>query len=266
MGLKAILRNLVPLRFQVPVKYRFNAFGGRLEPELEILRLLIDADEHVIDVGGNRGTYAYKLYKLGARVEVFEPNGVCAEILNAWAAGKPTVTVHPVALSNSAGSAVLHVPVDAAGTAHDASASLENKPFASSQDKTVELRTLDSYGFNDIRFMKIDVEGHESSVLGGAAASIAAQKPALLVEIEQRHLSRPIAEVFELIMAFGYRAFFLRNGALQDIAQFDVLKDQDFEGCLDSPENYINNFIFVHPATVNAKFRAAVQLELGMVL
>lgn len=266
MGLKAIVRNLVPLRFQVPVKFRYNAFGGRLEPELAILRLLIDAGEHVIDVGGNRGTYAYKLYKLGARVEVFEPNGVCADVLNAWAAGKSTVTVHPVALSSSAGNAVLHVPVDSVGTAHDASATLENKLFDVAEDKMVELRTLDSYGFSGIRFIKIDVEGHESSVLGGATATIASQQPSLLVEIEQRHLSRPIAEVFELIMAYGYQAFFLRNGILQDIAQFNVLRDQDFEGCLHSPENYINNFIFVHPATVNAKFKAAVKLALGKVL
>lgn len=266
MGLKAALRSFVPLRMQVPVKYLFNALSGRLEPELDILALLIDSGDHVIDVGGNRGTYAYKLYKLGARVEVFEPNGVCADVLNAWAAGKAPVTVHPVALSSSAGNAMLHVPVDSVGTAHDASATLENKLFDVAEDKMVELRTLDSYGFSGIHFIKIDVEGHESSVLGGATATITSQQPSLLVEIEQRHLRRPIAEVFELIMAYGYQAFFLRNGTLQDIAQFDVLKDQDFESCLHSPENYINNFIFVHPTSVNAKFKAAVKLALGVVL
>ena len=266
MGIKTVLRNLVPLRLQVPVKYLFNTFSGGMEPELDILSLLIDAGQHVIDVGGNRGTYAYKLYKLGANVEVFEPNGVCSDILKAWAAGKPSVCVHPVALSSCVGNAVLHVPVDSAGTAHDASATLENKLFAKSEDKTVELRTLDSFGFQNITFIKIDVEGHECSVLGGASATIEAQKPSLLVEIEQRHLSRPIAEVFDLIMAYGYSAFFLRGGKLQDINQFDVLKDQDFEGSLDRPENYINNFIFVHPSTINPKFSKAINQTFGTIL
>ncbi len=266
MGLKTVLRNLVPMRLQVPVKYLFNSLGGRMEPELDILNVLINAGDHVIDVGGNRGTYAYKLHKLGTWVEVFEPNGVCADILKAWAAGKSSVNVHSVALSRCAGSAVLHIPVDAAGIAHDASASLENTPSGEVEDKTVELKTLDSYGFRDIAFIKIDVEGHESSVLGGASTTIETQKPSLLVEIEQRHISRPIAEVFDLIMAYGYSAFFLRGGKLQNINNFDVSKDQDFEGSLHQPGNYINNFIFVHPSTVNPKFRKIVNQTLGIIL
>ncbi len=266
MSLKTALRNMLPARLQVPAKFLYNRLGGQLEPELDILKDLVQAGDHVIDVGGNRGTYAYKLHALGCRVEVFEPNGVCAKILNAWAANKPHVSVHSVALSNVAGSAVLHVPVDAAGIAHDASASLENTPSGEVEDKTVELKTLDSYGFRDITFIKIDVEGHESSVLGGASTTIETQKPSLLVEIEQRHISRPIAEVFDLIMAYGYSAFFLRGGKLQNINNFDVSKDQDFEGSLHQPGNYINNFIFVHPSTVNPKFRKIINQTLGIIL
>lgn len=261
MGLKSILRSCVPLPMQVPVKFLFNSLGGRMEPELDILSLLVDSGNHVIDVGGNRGTYAYKLHRLGCQVEVFEPNGVCADILMAWAAGKPSVNIHPVGLSSSAGNAVLHIPVDASGIAHDASASLENTPSGSVQDKTVQLRTLDSFGFTDITFIKIDVEGHETSAIKGAAESIARMKPSLLVEIEQRHLSRPIDEVFDLILAYGYRAFFLRNGKLQTLDRFDVRLDQDFEGSHDVPGKYINNFIFVHPSTVNEKFRSLIERD-----
>lgn len=259
MGLKSIIRDMLPLRYQVPVKFLFNRLGGSLEPELGILGLLVDENAHVIDVGGNRGTYAFKLHALGCRVEVFEPNGVCADILTAWAAGKPSVAVHSVALSNTEGRAVLHVPVDASGTAHDASASLENTPSGSVEDKTVELRTLDSFGFQDIAFIKIDVEGHECSVIQGAADSIARMKPSLLVEIEQRHIRRPIGEVFELVLGSGYQGYFLRGGKLQGIAFFDAGKDQDFEGTLHEPGKYINNFLFVHPSTVNAKFRKFIE-------
>jgi FkbM family methyltransferase len=263
MGLKTVLRKFVPMRMQVPVKYLFNTLGGRMEPELGILTLLIDAGDHVIDVGGNRGTYAYKLHTLGARVEVFEPNGVCADILKAWMAGKPSVSVHTVALSNTEGSAVLHVPVDSSGVAHDASASLENTPSGTVEDKTVALRTLDSFGFQDITFIKIDVEGHESSVIEGAADSLVRMKPALLVEIEQRHIHRPIGDVFDAILGFGYIGYFLRDGKLQGLAQFDTANDQDFEGSLHAPGKYINNFIFVHPSTVNPKFESLVSQDIS---
>jgi FkbM family methyltransferase len=265
MSMKTAIRDLLPLRYQVPAKYLFNRIGGRMEPELEILGRLIDRGAHVIDVGGNRGTYAYKLHGLGCRVEVFEPNSVCAGILSAWAAGKSNVTVHSVALSNSEGNAVLHVPVDASGTAHDASASLENTPAGAVENKTVALRTLDSYGFHDISFIKIDVEGHESSVIEGASGSIVKMKPALLVEIEQRHIHRPISEVFGSILDFGYQGFYLRNGRIEGISGFDPGKDQDFEGALSAHGNYINNFIFVHPATVNDSFRRMVA-DAGMSL
>lgn len=265
MGLKTAVRKLMPFSLQVPVKYLLNTLSGRIEPELDILKLLIDAGDHVIDVGGNRGIYAYKLHKLGARVEVFEPNCVCADILKAWAAGKPSVNVHQIALSCAAGAAVLYIPLDASGIAHDASATLEIKPAGPVEDKMVALRTLDSYGFADVTFIKIDVEGHESSVILGAAGSIANLKPTLLVEIEQRHIHQPIGEVFGLLLDSGYSGYFLRNHKLQGINLFDVAKDQDFEGSLHAPEKYIYNFIFVHPSTVNAKFKKFIENS-GMML
>jgi FkbM family methyltransferase len=51
----------------------------------------------------------------------------------------------------------------------------------------VELRTLDSFGFSRIAFMKIDVEGYEDHVLDGATALIAAQHPKIFIEIQGGH-------------------------------------------------------------------------------
>jgi len=51
----------------------------------------------------------------------------------------------------------------------------------------VELRTLDSFGFPRIAFMKIDVEGYEDHVLDGATALIHAQHPKIFVEIQGGH-------------------------------------------------------------------------------
>src|SRR5471030_580802 len=110
--LKGLLRDAVPKKYQVPVKYHYNWLVSMLEPEMTVLRYLVRKNDRVIDVGGNRGIYAYKCWKLGAKVEIFEPNSTCSSLLSAWAAHKNDIKVYPVGLSNCDGQAKLYVPVD----------------------------------------------------------------------------------------------------------------------------------------------------------
>jgi len=244
-GIKGVLRDLLPSSAQVPFKYHYGRFRDELEPEMALLPLLVTRGDRVIDVGGNRGTYAYSLDRLGARVEVFEPNPVCLRVLRPWAEARRSVTVHAVALSATSGTAELAIPIDDKGIEHDASASIEHGGNADVRLETVPIRTLDSFGFRDAVLIKIDVEGHEQSVIEGGLETIAASMPALLIEIEQRHLSKPIQDVFARIETLGYRGFFQRNGTLEPIAGFDPAKDQiiaNFEG---GTGRYYNNFLFL---------------------
>jgi FkbM family methyltransferase len=213
---------------------------------MKLLPLVVRKHDRVIDAGGNRGIYAYRLSKLRAKVEVFEPNPICFDVLSSWATGKPNVNLHSVALSSGEGSANLHIPVDESGVEHDASASIENIDFAHARDQLVPLQTLDSHEFKDVALIKIDVEGHEYAVIEGAASTLASSKPALLVEIEQRHSNRPIDEVFQKILAFGYRGFFMRSGKLSDLRNFDAETHQSMENFIGSTKPYINNFLFLH--------------------
>jgi FkbM family methyltransferase len=48
----------------------------------------------------------------------------------------------------------------------------------------VELRTLDSFSFSNVSFVKIDVQGSELAVLRGATRTLATHRPLLFVEIE----------------------------------------------------------------------------------
>ncbi len=245
-NIKAFLRDLLPKKYQVPVKYWNDWQRGTLEVEMKLLKLIVRANDRVIDVGGNRGTYAYQLWRLGAMVEVFEPNPVCLNILKAWAADKPAVHVHSVALSSCAGSTNLHIPIDESGVEHDASASIENAEFTHARDQLVTLQTLDSFRFEDVCLIKIDVEGHEYSVIEGAALTIATSKPALLVEIEQRHMVRSISEVFDKVLDFGYQGFFMMAGKLITLENFEIVRHQPMENFGGSKVGYINNFLFLH--------------------
>jgi FkbM family methyltransferase len=244
--LKEMGRDLIPKRYQVPVKYWYCWVCGTLEDEMKLLEFLVRRHDLVVDVGGNRGMYTYQFWKLGARVEVFEPNPACARVLSAWALGKSGVNVHSVALSSHAGSANLHIPIDESGIEHDSSASIENTGFAHSHDELVPLQTLDSFGLEDVSLIKIDVEGHEYRVIEGAGATLAASRPALLVEIEQRHTSRPIAEVFEKIKGYGYQGYFISMNAMTALEKFDVARHQSMEHFGTGKGEYINNFLFLH--------------------
>jgi FkbM family methyltransferase len=212
---------------------------------MRLLPLLVSAGERAIDVGGNYGAYAYRLDRLGARVDVFEPNPTCVRVLDRWASSRPEVRIHPVALSAAAGRATLAVPTGGDGVVHSAAGSIEPRTFDHAQRATVETRTLDSFGLRDAALIKIDVEGHEASVIAGAAATLAASSPALLVEIEQRHSPVPIATSFDRLAALGYRGYFLRDGSLVPLVDFSAERHQSLEASQRTGARYHNNFLFL---------------------
>lgn len=244
--LKNRLRDFIPKKYQVPIKYHYNRLASMLEPEMTVLKYLVRKNDRVIDVGGNRGTYAYKCWKLGAKVEIFEPNSTCSSLLSAWAAHKNDIKVHPIGLSNFTGQAQLYVPVDNSGVEHDASGSIEHKKSVRAREQEVKLRTLDSFGFEQVNLIKIDVEGHEYNVIEGASETIRKMKPSLIIEIEQRHIDRSISDVFDAILAFEYKGFFLDEGRLIELSEFDLVRDQNPSNLGKAAQRYINNFIFLH--------------------
>lgn len=243
---KSWVRDRLPKKYQVPAKYLHGWLQGTLEREMVLLEFLVRPRDKVVDVGGHRGIYAYRLWRLGARVEVFEPNPGCASVLSAWAVGKAGVSVHSVALSSIAGTATLHIPIDASGQEHDASASIENDHFQRVRDEPVALQTLDSFEFDCLSLIKIDVEGHEFSVIEGAGGTLTSSRPALLVEIEQRHTVRPIGEVFEKIQSFGYQGYFMGPDRTHVLEEFDAARHQSVENLGSAKGRYINNFLFLH--------------------
>jgi len=64
----------------------------------------------------------------------------------------------------------------------------------------VEARTIDSFGFPDVALMKIDVEGHEVEVLVGAANTIGAFHPVIIIEIWKHHHEK----VLLVLEDYGY--------------------------------------------------------------
>jgi FkbM family methyltransferase len=242
--LKGTVRDWLPARWQVPVKHLYLKACGALEAELGLLPLLIGPGQRALDIGANYGTYAVTLARLGARVDLFEPNPAIAAVLEAWACGRASVVVHAIALSDRSGTAELVIPREG-GIEHDSSASIIVGADTRGRRVEVPVVPLDTLGIEDAALIKIDVEGHEDAVLRGAARTIAASAPALIVEIEQRHIARPINTVFAEVLAHGYRGWFLCENALLPLERFDEALHQSPEGFAARSRPYCNNFIFL---------------------
>lgn len=236
------LHTLVPSRWRLPVRYRLMQVSGTLEPELVRLTDYIEPGHVTIDVGANHGVWSYRLARVSTRVEAFEPQPWCADTLQAWAS--PRVSVHRVGLSDADGELQLAVP-QSGGLPLTSRATFEDAP-ADWPRVAVPVCRLDDFGFTDVGFVKIDVEGHERAVLRGAAETLRRERPVLVIEVEQRHLGdTPIDEVLDGIEALGYDGRFLLRDRWTPLATFDYAAHQAPYEEDTGNRAYVNNFLFL---------------------
>ena len=210
----------------------------RGEAELKLLPQLVSRDRIAIDIGANKGVYTHLLSRLCQSVEAFEPNPKIYRILKR--ALPANVVAHQVALSDTTGTAELIVPMYRGGFSNQTASLNPRKRNEGARTVRVSQRTLDSYGFNNVGFIKIDVEGFERAVLVGARETIVRERPVLQVEIEEQHTGEPVANSVQQLTAMGMDAFFLRDGTLRPLAEFDEAANRL---TIKTPA-YINNFIF----------------------
>jgi FkbM family methyltransferase len=153
---------------------------------------MIAPGDLVFDIGANMGNRSKIFRELGARVVAFEPQSWCAGFLAAAFAGDSDFTLDRSALSDSEGVQTMYI-----GEAHTLStldtdwiSRMEHGGrFAThrwSGHEQVPVTTLDhairKYGLP--AFLKIDVEGHEYSVLRGLHQPV----PALSLEFASESL------------------------------------------------------------------------------
>ena len=209
----------IPRRWSLPAIARLDQWQG-VEPESLALATIGPCRGIAIDIGANYGLYSYALSKLYRQVVAFEPNRKAVAPLAAWNSSR--IILQHCALSSAAGRSTLYIPVKRGVEMTGwASLDMDNCPEAESvEELEVEIRTLDSFGFADVGFIKVDAEGHELDVLKGAERTIKSSLPHLLIEIRKK-----AAEVHELLRTWGYRSSTLRevSGANASPANFVFL-------------------------------------------
>lgn len=240
--LNSVIR-LLPEKYKLPGTYYKYRVLGMFDEEILMLPKLITKGGVAIDIGANIGLYSYALSKLCDAVEAFEPVPYSRGVLQAYNARN--INVHEAALSSKEGKAILNIPTEN-NVAMYGHASLSNE-FTTQKTLQVSIKKLDDYNFEDINFIKIDVEGHELDVIKGAKHTIQTWRPVMLVEIEQRHLSFSIDAVFEEIIACGYKGFFLYNNELHPLSDFSIEHYQKTDPVQNhrGRGKYVNNFMFI---------------------
>lgn len=243
-----LLLRCTPPRWRVAVRYHYFRLRKALEHELANIGALIGEGTCAVDIGANFGNFSYGLLRQGLVVHAFEPQEGVAAGLRALAANQSRLLVYNCGLSDGSGEAQLYVPQEGKESINGW-ASL--RPTASDHRQlTIPIRTLDSFGLQDVALVKIDVEGTELAVLRGATETIKASKPTLLIEIEERHIGeQTMLEVFQAIQDLGYAGYFFRNRRLVALNGFCLERDQRahlerVQRRMPTP-SYVNNFIFL---------------------
>ena len=248
---KQTLRSICP---QPILNWREAQFYARFgEVELHLLEFLCRRGEDSIDVGANDGAYVHFLRRYSKRVVAYEPLPWLARALE-QKFGEDVVIIN-LALSASAGTARLRVPVVNGVRVSGCSSLSDEAPHIYGQTDEIEVAmdALDNVYFGKVGFIKIDVEGYEESVLAGAQNTIRKNRPRMLVESDERMAPGGLERIWRYFHDLEYRGFFIDKGKVKPVEAFDPAIYQqrhnlpDLTAPLQKRErfgSYIYNFMF----------------------
>lgn len=206
-----------------------------LESEMCGLRSLVGPGSVCMDVGSAAGLYTMALSHLAGpagQVHSVEPlpftHLFWSRVLNARRQGN--VRHHTLALGQEPGSETMSVPIGRYGLVtgrsflnRRAGGPDPNAEFDGRIAVTVAVDTLDELcareEISGLDFVKIDVEGAELQVLEGGRRVIEANRPTLLIEIEERHAARYMSSADDVtgwLFRRGYSMHVWRRGGWQE--------------------------------------------------
>lgn len=167
---------------------------GEYNPD-ETEKILSLATDRCLDIGANIGCISQALLHEGFVVEAFEPQPELFELLEYNARGG---IVHNTACGNEAGWATMPKVYYSSKGNFGGLGLFETSIHG---DYRVPVLTIDSLNYDDVGFIKIDVEGYEYEVITGAAETIRRCRPILYVEDDRVEKS---GKLRELISSLGY--------------------------------------------------------------
>lgn len=186
----------------------------------DLLGSLVHPGDVCIDVGANVGAITLKLaFAAGPAGKIFavEPHPDMVERLraNVELNGLSNVTIMPFALSDTPGTASLYAAES--NFFHQGRSSLRSSSGLTNEitiEKITGEMLEERITSRPVRFLKIDVEGHDLIVLKELAGMIESDRPHLIFEYSKKrwleHNSR-IEEAVELLSSLRYRLYYIKH-------------------------------------------------------
>lgn len=159
---------------------------------LDFARVFVPKGGVAWDVGANVGLFSFAAAGVAGKngfVAAFEPESSCISLLQRSRAldrdKRARVEVFPIAISNSRGISEFHVAGSSTSASHLQGAGDTTFAGRVTDKRMVVTAALDDFidALPQPSAIKIDVEGHEVSVLEGARNLIARSRPTVLVEV-----------------------------------------------------------------------------------
>jgi len=178
-----------------------------------------------IDIGSNNAVNAINYAELFEWVECFEPTPLAQTLWKNTVRdnGVENVTLHTLALGEH--TTTTEILVHERNGGHNHLTHWDKNPRANQSKNTrntvtVDVTTVDSYAFEHVDFVKIDVEGYEWFVLQGAEQTILRERPLLQLEIVGKQCVKfnyTAEQMIQWIRQRGYRVASKRDGWLPGV-------------------------------------------------
>jgi len=156
-----------------------------------------DRRRTMIDCGAHIGLWSFNFAHWFGRVEAFEPVAAHRDCWIVNVANAPRSTfLYPYALGER--EAMVHIRVNPESTGDSWVKGKGDVP----------MKTLDSFGFYDVDFIKVDAEGYEEFILRGAEQTLKTWQPVVCVE-QKRDMAvkfglKPMGAV-QYLTGLGYK-------------------------------------------------------------
>lgn len=192
----------------------------------DYLKSFILNSKNILDIGSHIGYHAIAYSRINPNIDIiaFEPQKMVYDLLceNIQLNGLSTIMPLNLAVSNKLGVFSLSKTIsDGKNTAIPIEYGTE-KEFnlggvcLGKDGEQINTTTIDSWGFKNIDFIKIDVEGAESLVIMGGIETIKKFKPVVCYESNAKTITPDMAEMFgceniktprQLLEEIGYSIF-----------------------------------------------------------
>ena len=201
----------------------------------EIMNHHISNWDVALDIGAHVGIWSMRLAEKFKRVYAFEPVPKHIEcwkqnmqkFINEHSEVKNICTLNTVALGHENGTNTMIVP----NTTNTGRATFVEKLFIYKHNFPkiqVETKTLDSYEFDQVDFIKMDVEMFELKVLQGAENTIRKHKPIMYIEMSDPEAYTFIENLdigYKILYSNGVNRLFKSNTVLEELKE--LLKNEN---------------------------------------